>query len=491
VPKRFSSETILDTERPVAARLVPPWWITVLDVLALVLVLLTIRALVGGGMRIVLGDGARLSFTSWPRLALWTAVLLGIRHALWRQLPWHSHVLAWVRATVRAEPVRAVFAPFAVSRALVSLVGFIAVISIGMEQPRQTPFLENDLLELWTLFDAAWYHGIASLGYGSGEHFNPAAQHPIAFFPGLPLAMRWVGRVLDIELWHAGIVVVLVSFYAGLAVMYRLAREDMTDDQARTAAMFLAFYPFATCYSAVLTEAPFLFVAASVFLLYRRDAPLWAAPLAFFAGLLRPNGFLLAAPLALLAIIPFARSRGWLPRDPGAPDVQRWQPVILKLLVAALPVAGMACYAAYVYSLTGDATAWMKAQQGWGRSSAGLLAFIDARMDLMRDYGWSAYPRAYPIEIIEAVAALFAIAAVWPITRRFGLAYGVFVALAVIPPFFTMGSVSLGRYTAPLFPIFLWLGATVATERRIYWIAVFAAGQALVATLFFTGRPPY
>ncbi len=49
---------------------------------------------------------------------------------------------------------------------------------------------------------------------------------------------------------------------------------------------------------------------------------------------------------------------------------------------------------------------------------------------------------------------------------------------------------SLGRYSAPLFPIFLWLGAVVPAAHRPYWIAVFGGGQALMAVLFFTWRPP-
>jgi hypothetical protein len=49
----------------------------------------------------------------------------------------------------------------------------------------------------------------------------------------------------------------------------------------------------------------------------------------------------------------------------------------------------------------------------------------------------------------------------------------------------------MGRFTAPLFPIFLWLGAAVKEQHRPYVIAVFGAGLALVAALFFTGRPPY
>ena len=161
------------------------------------------------------------------------------------------------------------------------------------------------------------------------------------------------------------------------------------------------------------------------------------------------------------------------------------------LLVAALPVVGVLIYSSYVYTLTGDPLAWVKAQQAWGRKTAELFNVIGERSWLISQHGFNKYARDYPIEILEGSAALFALTAVWPITRRFGVAYGVFVALAVLPPFISMGSVSLGRYTAPLFPIFLWLGASVPAERRPYVLALFSTGQALVAALFFTWRPPY
>ena len=50
------------------------------------------------------------------------------------------------------------------------------------------------------------------------------------------------------------------------------------------------------------------------------------------------------------------------------------------------------------------------------------------------------------------------------------------------------GTTSMGRFTSCMFPIFIWLGALVPASRRPAWCAVFAAGQAFAATLFFTWR---
>ena len=159
--------------------------------------------------------------------------------------------------------------------------------------------------------------------------------------------------------------------------------------------------------------------------------------------------------------------------------------------IAGMPVVGMLGYAAHANAVVGKPFAFVEAQQAWGRETFGGFETFEARQDLVESQGLRTYTRAYTVEIIEAAAAFFALFAVWPITRRFGLAYGVFVAMAVLPPLISMGSVSLGRYTAPLFPIFLWLGAAVPAEKRPYWIALFAGAQALFAVMFFTWRPPY
>jgi hypothetical protein len=471
--------------------------VTAADVVSVALLAVLVRAMIAD-YRLDLPGDARLSLRSWPRIALWLAVLVALRQFAWREVPWHVRVGGWCAAAWRWEPLRAAVPPFITSRAAMLIVGFVAVRTIGFATTPEWRALTNDWLDLFARWDAGWYYEIASRGYPS--HFNPQRMNAVAFFPGLPLAMHAAAYVLGLHLWGGGIAAVLMAFLAGLVYVYRLARLDMPADRARAALMFLAFYPFAVCYGAVLTESLFLLAAAAAFYHFRRGQLAWAAAFGLGVGLLRPNGFLLAVPLALLAVIPFAAGRGWLApfqrrgaarTDPARDGAVRWSALAVQLLVAAAPAIGMLGYAAYIHSLTGNALAWMQAQAAWGRATAGGLDLLDARRDLVGLHGWGGYLRLYPVELLEAAAAFFALGAVWPIVRRFGLAYGVFVAMAVVPPLFTMGPVSLGRYTAPLFPIFLWLGASVPDTRRPYWIALFAAGQALVAALFYTWRPPY
>ena len=450
-------------------------WAIALDVLILLLAALLVRSWLLPGYRITFTPDFRLSLTSWPRLALWLGVALAIRYWLFRDDPFHTRLQTWWRAIASWEPLRAAWGPFIVSRVMVPVIAFFAVVMIGYAAPRATRPLENDFLDLYTRWDASWYHNIARLGYPTT--FDPEQWSSIAFFPGLPIVMRVIGKLLDVSLYAAGVIAVSAAFLWALIYVYRLARLDIGADEAKAALLFLAFYPFAICYSVAITEALFLLAAAAAFFHFRRNQ-LWAASLfGCFAGLLRPNGCLLALSLGFLAL-----------KAVGHRD---WRRFFTQGMVASFPVVGMLAYALYVKSLVGDPFAWVKAQQAWGRQPGEILNVIHARRELIASTDVMTYVRSFPAEVIEGTAALLVLATVWPILKRFGVAYATFVVSAILPSLISMGSVSLGRYSAPLFPVFVWMGAAVPAAQRPYWIAVFAAGQALMAALFFTSRPPY
>jgi hypothetical protein len=103
--------------------------------------------------------------------------------------------------------------------------------------------------------------------------------------------------------------------------------------------------------------------------------------------------------------------------------------------------------------------------------------------------GLLACVRAVPAEAVQAVALMFSLGLVWPVARRIGPAYAVFMLANLLPPLVQGGLLSLGRFTATLFPQFLALALMIPAERRTNWIIAFAIGQGLVATVFFTWRP--
>ena len=92
-------------------------------------------------------------------------------------------------------------------------------------------------------------------------------------------------------------------------------------------------------------------------------------------------------------------------------------------------------------------------------------------------------------DVLNAIGALFAIATIYPVARRIGLAYALFMAINILPAMANGGLLSAGRFSSVLFPAFIWLAAVIPVTHRAGWIASFAALQAYNAALFYTWRP--
>jgi len=85
----------------------------------------------------------------------------------------------------------------------------------------------------------------------------------------------------------------------------------------------------------------------------------------------------------------------------------------------------------------------------------------------------------------------FVLAATWPVARRLGLAYAVFILINMLPPLAAGGLLSAGRFSSVLFPAFVWFASAVPERQRPGWLAGFMGVQALNAALFYTWRPLY
>jgi hypothetical protein len=191
-------------------------------------------------------------------------------------------------------------------------------------------------------------------------------------------------------------------------------------------------------------------------------------------GLTRLNGALLALPLGLLAIGP---TRGSAPAKTAA------------LMAAAAPGVGLLIYALFIWRLTGDPFAFATGQTAWGRTYTGLGSLVSHQYSILANAGLSGYVGTPGYDVLNAIGALFAIVAIWPVTRRIGLAYGLFMAVNILPALANGGLLSAGRFSSVLFPAFIWLAGAVPPGQRTAWVASFAALQAFCAALFYTWRP--
>ena len=142
----------------------------------------------------------------------------------------------------------------------------------------------------------------------------------------------------------------------------------------------------------------------------------------------------------------------------------RGRQVVTAMLAAARPGVGMLIYSAYVWQLTGDPLGWLRAHGAWGREYSGLLTLVGDRVNIIANAGVEGYVASLPHDLINALGVLFVLAAVWPVARKLGLAYAVFILIFILPPMAAGGLISAGRFSSVLFPAFLWLAGSGAAQ---------------------------
>jgi hypothetical protein len=451
-----------------------PRWVRLLDAAALALVITAVLLIPGDGIRFAIGP-VRVSIVSAVRVAMWAALLIVARHLFYRTPPLPARVGEWLRTGVAWPDVRFVGQILLATRLPPILIGLLAVAVIGIAAPVGYQPYDNPLLNLPARWDAIWYSQIAAFGYTYDG--NPARQQSIVFFPGFPLAIRLVYRFMGGHLFYAAWFVSLAAFAVAIHRFVRLARHHLDEKSAADSAWLLASYPFAVYFSAPYSEGLFLLAICGLFLAMHEQRFGSAAAWGLAAGLIRPNGWLLAVPVFLLAFY----------RQPWPATTREW---LRRALPIVAPGVGVLLFSAYLYVQFGDPLVWMKGQVAWGRVFRGLHLFAADRALMIRDWGFIGYLVEQPIDMLNTAAALLALGLVWPITRGLGLAYGALVAVMVLPPLLMGGATSIGRMTSVLFPIFIWLAARTERHRTPILIA-FATLQGFAAVLFFTWRELY
>jgi hypothetical protein len=166
-------------------------------------------------------------------------------------------------------------------------------------------------------------------------------------------------------------------------------------------------------------------------------------------------------------------------------------PLAKALAAAATPGAGALLYSIFIWRLTGNPLEWAAGHRAWGRAYSGLSVLVTDRYEYLSQGGLYAYTSQLPLDFLNAIGALFVLAAAWPVARRLGIAYAVFILINILPPLAVGGLVSAGRFAAVLFPAFIWLAGVVPERHRSAWLASFMALQAFNAMLFYTWRPLY
>lgn len=379
------------------------------------------------------------------------------------------------------------------SRLVVWAAGVGAVLAFGLS-PRRVAFdpagvtapfgpLGDLLVAPAARWDAVWFLGVAQDGYGQG-----ASE---AFFPLYPALVAVAGALAG-SLLAGGVLVSLGGLACALYLLHRLVELDFGREVAATTVLLVALSPMAFVFSAVYSESLFLALSVGAVLAARTGRWWWAGVAGGLAAMSRSAGVVLVVPLALQFF-----------QDGGLGSLRRLSPLALVPL-------GLVAYCTLLALAGEDPLAPLAAQEMWMREFAGpfagawdgaVAAFQGARQLLSgsRDPVFFTAAGGDPFAVAGHNLHLFA----WLVAagvalvgaaRRLPVAYaayaGAALALPLSWPVAPQPLMSLPRFLAVLWPLWLWLAlwAHERPARRRPAVALCAAGLVVATGMFATWR---
>jgi hypothetical protein len=332
------------------------------------------------------------------------------------------------------------------------------------------PFTGSRVLSGLARYDGGWYRLIARWGY---RFHAPGRESPVAFFPGYPLAMRYLGRLVGDDAL-AGMLLTASGLGSAL-VFWRWCRRCMAPRAAATSLLVLLVYPYSYyLYGLVYADALFLLATLLAFWSVERDRPLAAGLFGAVATLTRPVGIAVVIGLVVRSL----ERRGVLarPRWLGVPTRLRLRSVRGRDGLVLLSATGLLAYMGFLWRRFGDPLLFSEVERYWGHTPEPRTWLKADLFHYLSRHGDTFYVRNMVIQGLLAVVALLLVPR---IGRRFGWGYGVYVLVAVgIPAVATNNFQGLGRYMLAAFPVVALVGeqlSRLAVPVRVVVLAGSAA----------------
>ena len=312
----------------------------------------------------------------------------------------------------------------------------------------------NPFVDMMWRWDTPFYAAIAVNGYG-WQHGQWNGGN--TFFPGYPMLLRPLLTLLQSndKALALGLGILLSNIFLAVTVIYldKLVRLDYDERTARHVRWLIWTAPMSIFFAGMYSESMFLFACVVTLYLARRGKWHAAAIAAMLAGLTRTTGLALVFPLFYEA---------W------HTGFQR------KHLFAILaPIASFVFYPALVGWQLGDWTAYFQITSSeWNRTFAlpweAFTAYFSSPLVLF-GFQPSLFDLFFTVSFALLALAVF----------RLRISYGLFSAGIVILPLFSGMLVSMPRYVAVAFPIYLLIAEFIKRSRNrqiaVYGLSICAA----------------
>jgi hypothetical protein len=325
-------------------------------------------------------------------------------------------------------------------------------------------------IDIWSRWDAEWYLSIVKNGYVPSANLTTTYSN-LAFFPLFPDLVRLLTLPFHIKASSTsvylavGLLISNLFFLAAAYLLYKMVVQLLHDEciAQRTIILLIAF-PAGFFFSTFYPESLFLFLAVALFYAGLRKRWLLAALCGGLAAITRPQGILLALPLAWL----YMGARGW-----------KLRAIRLDALSFLFFPAFLAGHLINLHSITGDWLALIHAQAAWGRFGQLFLGNLIQQLS-------SAY--LYPFRVDLGLYLVFIGATIYALIKFPSKAFGISALVMLAMPLLSGLWFSLSRYLVTIFPVFIVLGWV--TRRRELYILLLAFFIAL-QVLYFYGWVSY
>jgi hypothetical protein len=345
---------------------------------------------------------------------------------------------------------------FVASRVVVVFAALVAEYLIP-RNPGLNPGADGPILRSLTSWDGWYYLGIVANGYQADP--VAGAYSNVAFPPLYPAIVKALSLPIPAYAGVVAIVVSNVAFLLALGLMVRLGTRYIGRRRASLAAGLLVIYPFASAFAMAYTESLFLLVMLAAFLAAERGHRAWAGIFFALTVACRLQGAVLILPLAILML-----------RQDG------WRPKASMLWLGLGPLAAVA-FLVYIAGVTGSTTAFLDAQQAWGRTGIG-----SAEAGKTIATGFTPYQGALLFTLLATTFLLVFVRA-----DRIPIEYALVPILFIVAELSSGSLEAVGRITMAGFPLFWILANRRSLAMRRGWPMVSAGLFAVVAILSFGG----
>lgn len=328
------------------------------------------------------------------------------------------------------------------TRIILDIIGVLSRKVLSVYGPGQLIWTIQDFLNVWGVWDTAWYLDIAQNGYSTIQ--NQVHQTNIAFFPLYPLIMRYLGSIIG-NSYIAGLIVSNFCLIVSCIYLYRLVNLDYDEDTSVRSIKYLLLFPVSFILSGVFTES--LYLALTLICFYYARTGKWylVGITGFFLSLTRSTGVLIVLPLLYEGLMPLLKDNKSLKNLKSS-----WHQILPLFYLSLIPL-GTILFMIFNYYLTGDFMAFAHAQVMWQRHLGNPLAIL-----IMGYHG----------DIYTAFEAAFATIAIFIVIlfyRKIRFSYWIFFMYSIFVPLST-GIWSMPRFILVIFPIYI-LFANITKNR--------------------------